>query len=75
MDIQDLINNMTPEQFEKVCVKLLKHMKPNPFTRKKTLDTLQKKIEAEKEKQYLHNMKELGQIVISHFGCHCEKFL
>ena len=37
-------------------------------TRKKTLDTLQKKIEAEKEKQYLHNMKELGQIVISHFG-------
>ena len=31
MDIQDLINNMTPEQFEKVCVKLLKHMKPNPF--------------------------------------------
>ena len=37
-------------------------------TRKKTLDTLQKKIEAEKEKQHLHNMKELGQIVISHFG-------
>ena len=37
-------------------------------TRKKTLDNLQKKIEAEKEKQYLHNMKELGQIVISHFG-------
>ena len=37
-------------------------------TRKKTLDTLQKKIEAEKEKQYLHNMKELGQIVVSHFG-------
>ena len=37
-------------------------------TRKKTLDTLQKKIEAEKEKQYLHNMKELGQIVISHLG-------
>ena len=37
-------------------------------TRKKTLDTLKKKIEAEKEKQYLHNMKELGQIVISHFG-------
>ena len=37
-------------------------------TRKKTLDTLQKKIEAEKEKQYLHNMKELGQIVISNFG-------
>ncbi|MCH5199755.1 MAG: hypothetical protein J1F60_02255 [Oscillospiraceae bacterium] len=37
-------------------------------TRKKTLDTLQKKIEAEKEKQYLHNMKKLGQIVISHFG-------
>ena len=37
-------------------------------TRKKTLDTLKKKIEAEREKQYLHNMKELGQIVISHFG-------
>ena len=37
-------------------------------TRKKTLDTLQKKIEAKREKQYLHNMKELGQIVISHFG-------
>ena len=37
-------------------------------TRRKTLDTLKKKIEAEKEKQYLHNMKELGQIVISHFG-------
>ena len=37
-------------------------------TRKKTLDTLQKKIEAEKEKQYLHNMKELGQIVDSYFG-------
>ena len=37
-------------------------------TRKKTLDTLKKKIEAEREKQYFHNMKELGQIVISHFG-------
>ena len=37
-------------------------------TRKKTLDTLKKKIEAEREKQYLQNMKELGQIIISHFG-------
>ena len=37
-------------------------------TRRKTLDTLKNKIEAEKEKQYLHSMKELGQIVISHFG-------
>ena len=37
-------------------------------TRKKTLDTLKKKIEAEREKQYLQNIKELGQIIISHFG-------
>ena len=37
-------------------------------TRKKTLDTLKKKIEAEREKQYLQNMKELGQIIISRFG-------
>lgn len=36
--------------------------------RKKKLDYLNRKIKAEKEKQYLHNMKELGQIVISHFG-------
>ena len=37
-------------------------------TRRETLDTLKKKIEAEREKQYFHNMKELGQIVISNFG-------
>lgn len=36
--------------------------------RKKKLDYLNRKIEAEKEKQYLHNLKELGQIVVSQFG-------
>lgn len=36
--------------------------------RKKKLDFLKRKIETEREKQYLHNLKELGQIVIFHFG-------
>lgn len=40
-------------------------------TRRKTLDDLEKKIDEEKKWVYLHNMRELGEIVIAHFG---EKF-
>ncbi len=37
-------------------------------TRRKTLDDLEKKIDEEKKWVYLYNMRELGEIIIAHFG-------
>ena len=71
MERKNLNKEASLEELIKRQERLISHydeVKKELATRKKTLDTLKKKIEAEREKQYFHNMKELGQIVISHFG-------
>lgn len=46
----------------------ISEIKTNLAKREKNLLKLEKKIQAKQQQEYLHNLKELGEIVINNFG-------